>query len=329
VKSLVTGAGGFIGGHLAKALLARGDEVVCADRKPLPIWKQLHPDALNLHAELGDRSNARNAAQGCDTVYHLAAESGGMGFISTHKADCTLSILADANVLRAAKDAGARIFYASSACIYPLSLQQAADAPDLAEWMAYDPKPEPEEAYGWEKLFAERMYLAHAEDYGMQVRIARFQSVYGPRGVYKGGREKAPTAICRKVATAKLTGEGSVEVWGDGTAVRTFTYIDDCVSGILAVTAGDYGQPLNIGSDETMSVAELVDTVEDIAGYKVARTWLDGPDARPLVGVPGRRGCDTTLVREKTGWSAKVSNRKGLERTYAWVYGEVKNELGA
>jgi nucleoside-diphosphate-sugar epimerase len=324
MKSLVTGAGGFIAGHLVKALLERGDEVVGADRKPQSDWLQVHPGAKNLElCDLGESRNARQAAVRCDLVYHLAAEAGGMGFISTHKADCTLSILADANVLRAARAVGARIWYASSACIYPLSLQQRADAPDLAEHMAYDPKPEPEEAYGWEKLYAERMYLAHAQDYGMSVRIGRYQSVYGPDGVYRGGREKAPTAICRKVATAKLTGAGSVEVWGDGSAIRTFTYIDDAVAGTLAVTAGSYGQPLNVGSDETLSIAELVDAVEDIAGYRVKRTWTDGP-----VGVPGRRGCDTTLVREKIGWHAKVSTREGLERTFAWVYDQVKRELG-
>ena len=324
MRVLCTGSGGFISGHLVRALLDRGDEVVAADVKPLAEWKQVHPDAVNYAGlDLREWDNAISATRGCGEIYHLAADAGGMGFISTHKAACTLNILADAQMIRAAHQTGARIFYASSACIYPLSLQETADAADLAEWMAYDPKPEPEEAYGWEKLFAERMYLAHAGDYGVQVRIARFQSVFGPHGVYRGGREKAPTAICRKVATAKLTGADSIEVWGDGTAIRTFTYIDDCVSGILAVTACDYGQPLNIGSDETMSVEELVAAVESIAGYKVRRVHTDGP-----VGVPGRRGCDTTLVREKAGWKAQVPVREGLERTYADVYDRVRAEMG-
>lgn len=323
MRSLVTGAGGFIGGHLVRALLERGDEVVAADRKPFSDWIQVHEAAASWDGlDLGESHKAFLVSDGCDEIYHLAAESGGMGFISAHKADCTLSILADAQMIRAAHRTGARIFYASSACIYPLSLQEYADAPDLAEWMAYDPKPEPEEAYGWEKLYAERMYLAHAEDYGVQVRIARFQSVFGPHGVYRGGREKAPTAICRKVATASLTGSDSIEVWGDGTAIRTFTYIDDCVSGILAVTAADYGQPLNIGSDETMSVAELVINVAEIAGWVGTAVSVPGP-----VGVPGRRGCDTTLVREKAGWKAEVPVREGLERTYAYVYDQVKAEL--
>lgn len=323
MKVLVTGAGGFIGGHLTRALLERGDQVVAVDRKPLKEWIQVHRSAWNLTRDLARHADALDAADGCHEIYHLAADAGGMGFISTHKADCTLNVLADAQMIRVAHWTGARIFYASSACVYPLSLQETGDAPDLAEWMAYDPKPEPEEAYGWEKLFTERMYLAHAEDYGVQVRIARFQSVYGPHGVYRGGREKAPTAICRKVATAKLRGEDTIEVWGDGTAVRTFTYVDDCVSGIMAVTASGYGQPLNIGSDETMSIAELVATVGDIAGHPVGMVTVPGP-----VGVPGRRGCDTTLVREQAGWKAHVSNREGLERTYAWVHDQVRAELG-
>lgn len=322
MKALVTGAGGFIGGHLAAALLERGDEVTCADLKPLGEWKQAHRGAVNLPGlDLAVRENALLAADGAGEVYHLAAEAGGMGFISTHKAACTLSILADAQVLRAAHAAGARVYFASSACVYPLSLQESLDAPDLAEHMAYPP--EPEEAYGWEKLYAERMYLAHTEDHGMQVRIGRYQSVFGPMGVYRGGREKAPTAICRKVATAMLKGEREIDMWGDGTAVRTFTYIDDCVAGTLAVMGCGYGQPLNVGSDETMSINELVATVAEIAGYEVTVRHVDGP-----VGVPGRRGCDTALVREKAGWHAKVSVRDGLERTWAWVHDQVKAELG-
>jgi len=318
VTVLVDGAGGFIGGHLARALLKRGDAVRCADIKPLGEWKQVHRKAVNIDGtDLAVRDNARAAAVGCDVIYHLAAEAGGMGYISTHKADCTLNILADAQMIRAACEGTARIFLASSACVYPLSLQQAADAPDLAEDMAYPP--EPEEAYGWEKLSAERMYLAFAEDYGVPVRIGRIQSAYGPDGVYKGGREKAPTAICRKVAEAKLAGAKEIEVWGDGTAIRTFTYVSDVVAGILAITASDYGGPLNIGADETASIEQLVTMVEDIAGYPVARYRNDaGP-----VGVPGRRGCDTTLVREKAGWKAQVSLRKGLELTYKWVEDQV------
>ena len=269
---------------------------------------------------LAEYANCRQAARGADVVYQLACQSGGMGYISTHKAECLLSILANANMARAAAAAGARIFLASSACIYPLRPQQTPDAPDLAEHMAYPA--DPEEAYGWERLTAEKLYLAMAEDYGLQVRIGRYQSVFGPQGVWRGGREKAPTAISRKVATAKLTGAPSIEVWGDGTAIRTFTYIDDAVDATLAITASGYGQPLNVGTAETFSVEQLVATVEDIAGYRVERDWVPGP-----VGVPGRRGCDTALTAEKTGWKARVSVREGLERTYAWVQDQVEAEL--
>jgi len=318
MTSLVTGAGGFIGGHLARALLERGEDVRCADIKPRPEWIQVHPGAENMGlTDLQDYHSALDAASGCSTVYHLAAEAGGMGFISSHKASCTMSVLADVQVTRAARANGARIYYASSACVYPLSLQQAADAPDLAEHM--DHPADPEEAYGWEKLFAEKMLAAHAADGGMTVRIGRYQSVYGPRGVWRGGREKAPTAVCRKIAEAKLSGAREIDIWGDGTAIRTFTYIDDAVAGTLAVTACDYGGPLNIGAGETLSIAELTAVVGEIAGWPVTTVTVPGP-----VGVPGRRGCDTSLAWEKAGWKAQVPVLTGLERTFQWVYDQVR-----
>jgi GDP-D-mannose 3', 5'-epimerase len=322
VKILCTGAGGFISGHLTGTLLEQGHQVVAADVKPLTEWIQVHPAARNLPGlDLGVLQNALAAAQGCDRIYHHAADAGGMGFISAHKAACTLNILADTQMIRAARKTGARIWYASSACIYPLHLQQTADALPLREDDALAGV-QPEEAYGWEKLFAERMYLQHADDYGMAVRIGRYQSVFGPKGVYRGGREKAPTAICRKVATAKLTGTREVEVWGDGTAIRTFTYIGDAVNATITITEGDYGLPLNVGSSEDMSIARLVSVIEDIAGWPVTRVWTDGP-----IGVPGARRNDPGLAAEKAGWKAEVSVREGLERTYADVYDRVKAEL--
>jgi nucleoside-diphosphate-sugar epimerase len=323
MRSLVTGGGGFIGGHLVKALLERGDEVRAVDRKDISEWHQVHEDAENYQDfNITELRKAEWAVRRCDVIYHLAAEAGGMGYISTHMADCTLSILCDTAIIRAARETGARTYLASSACVYPLSLQQKADSPDLAEDMAYPA--EPEEAYGLEKLFAERMYLSFAQDYGVPVRIGRFQSVFGPHGVWRGGREKAPTAICRKVALAKLKGEDTIEVWGDGSAIRTFTYVDDAVAGTIAVTDSDYGLPLNVGSDEVLSISELVSVVGEIAGHPVRSVQSEGP-----VGVPGRRGCDTTLVREKAGWHAKVSVREGLERTYSWVYDQLKAEGSA
>ena len=322
MRSIVTGSGGFLGGHLTGALLERGDEVVAADIKPLGEWLQVHPEAANRpEVDLGIWQNALGLADGCDRIYHFAADVGGMGFISAHKAACTLNILADAQMVRTAQAFGARIWYASSACIYPLHLQQTADALPLREDDALAGV-QPEEAYGWAKIFAERMYLAHAADYGTEVRIGRYQSAFGPRGVYRGGREKAPTAICRKVATAKLTGAKSIEVWGDGTAIRTFTYIDDAVAATLKITEGDYGLPLNVGSSEAMSIEELVAAIEDIAGWPVERVWTDGP-----VGVPGARRNDPSLAAEKAGWKAEVSVREGLERTYRDVYDRVKADL--
>lgn len=319
MRVLVTGGAGFIAGHLVGALLVRGDEVVTADIKPLEQWIQVHPDAVSLPGrDLADEANARHAASGCEQIYHLAADAGGMGFISTHMADCTLNIVADAQMIRVARAGGARIWYASSACVYPLHLQQDASALPLRESDAYA-DPQPEEAYGWEKLFAERMYLAHATDYGVQVRIGRYQSVFGPAGHYDGGREKAPTAICRKVAQAKLAGRDWIEIWGDGTAIRTFTYVDDAVAATLAITASDCGEPLNVGTNEAISISELVDTVAGIAGHPVRTVTVPGP-----VGVPGARRCDTSLAAEKAGWKAQVSVLEGLERTYAWVHDQLK-----
>ena len=319
--ALVTGAGGFIGGHLVRALLDRGEQVRAADVKPLGEWKQAHLAAENLPSlDLAHPGAARYAAAGAGTIYHLAAQAGGMGYISTHKAECTLSVLADAAVIQAARAAGARLWYASSACVYPLSLQQTADAPDLSENMAHPA--EPEEAYGWEKLFAEQMCRAFADDHGLEVRIGRYQSVFGPDGVYQGGREKAPTAICRKIAFAKLRGESAIEIWGDGSAIRTFTYVSDVVDATLTITAGDYDRPLNVGTAETMSILDLVSVVSEIAEYDVLVRHVDGP-----VGVPGRRGCDTTLAWEQAGWKAQVSVREGLERTYAWVQNRVQTGL--
>ena len=318
----MTGSGGFLGGHLARALLERGDEVVAADIKPLSEWLQVHPEAANIQeTDLGVWDNAIRVAEGCDRIYHFAADVGGMGFISVYHAACTLNILADTQMIRIAHKTGARIWYASSACAYPLHLQQTADALPLREDDVLAGV-DPESFYGWEKLFAERMYLAHAEDYGTEVRIGRYQSAFGPKGVYRGGREKAPTAICRKVATARLTGAKSIEVWGDGTAIRTFTYIDDAVAATLKITEGDYGLPLNVGSSEAMSIEELVSTIEEIAGWPVERVWTDGP-----VGVPGARRNDPSLAAEKAGWKAEVSVREGLERTYRDVYDRVKADL--
>ena len=321
-KVLVTGGGGFIAGHLVKALLERGDEVRAADIRPLGEWKQVHPGAENWQgSDLSEYEEALRAARGCGTAYHLAADSGGMGYISYHHADCMTNILADTNMARAALSAGARVYYASSSCAYPLHIQEDPFTPPIREDDILTNEANPEVGYGWEKFFAEKVYLAFAEDYGLEARIGRFFSVYGTHGWYKGGREKAPTALCRKVATAKLTGQREIEVWGDGTARRTFTYVDDAVDAVLAITAGDYGLPLNVGSPKTSSIDELVAVIEDIAGYRVERKYVDGP-----VGVGGRPS-DDSRIADKVGWKAQVTFREGMERTYAWTYDQVRAEL--
>ena len=264
--------------HLVKALLGQGDEVRAADIRPLREWKQVHSGALNLQGmDVSERFAAEQLADGCDTVYHLAADSGGMGYISYHHADCMTNILADVQMARAALGAGSRIYYASSSCAYPLHIQESPDTPPVREEDLLANSFNPELGYGWEKLYAEMVYQAYAQDKGLDVRIGRFFSVYGPMGWYKGGREKAPTALCRKVATAKLTGAKSVEVWGDGTARRTFTYVDNAVDAVLAVTASGCTEPLNVGSPEACSIDELVAVIEDIADYKVEREYIDGP----------------------------------------------------
>lgn len=323
MKALVTGGAGFIAGHLIAALLERGDDVRAADIRPLAEWKQVHREAVNWPGtDLSEARNARQAARTCDVVYHLAADSGGMGYISYHHADCMTNILADVQVARAALDAGARVYYASSSCAYPLHIQESPDTPPVREEDLLSNRFNPELGYGWEKLYAEMVYQAYAADKGLQARIGRYFSVYGPQGWYKGGREKAPTALCRKVATAKMTGATSIEVWGDGTARRTFTYVADAVAATIAIASSDCTDPLNVGSPKSSSIDELVSVIEDIAGYKVGRTWTDGP-----VGVGGRPS-DDTRVREAVGWKPQVSFREGMERTYAWVHDQVKAELG-
>jgi GDP-D-mannose 3', 5'-epimerase len=320
-RALVTGGGGFIAGHLVKALLDQGDEVRAVDIRPLTEWKQLHEAADNRRRDLSERRAARQSADGCDVIYHLAADSGGMGYISYHHADCMTNILADVQMARAALEAGARIYYASSSCAYPLHIQVSPDTPPVKESDLLANSFNPELGYGWEKLYAEMVYQAYAQDLDLDARIGRFFSVYGTHGWIEGGREKAPTALCRKVAVAKLTGAKSIEVWGDGTARRTFTYVDDAVDAVLAITASYCTDPLNVGSPKASTIDELVAVIEDIAGYKVAREYTDGP-----VGVGGRPS-DDTKIRNAVGWKPQVSFREGMERTYAWTYDQVKSRL--
>jgi nucleoside-diphosphate-sugar epimerase len=310
---LVAGGGGFIGGWLVGRLLAEGAKVRAVDIKPFNEWFQLHEAAGNLNLDLRDLANCRVATAGMDQVFNLAADMGGMGFIETHKADCMLSVLINTHLLVASRDAGVtRYFYASSACVYNADKQATVDVAPLREEDAYPAMPE--DGYGWEKLFSERMCRHFWEDYGLEARVARFHNVYGPHGTYEGGREKAPAAICRKVIEAKLSGNHSIEIWGDGTRTRSFQYIDDCLHGILAIMDSDIRQPINLGSSELVTINGLVDIVERIAGIRLERRY----DLTAPQGVMGRNS-DNTLIKQLLGWEPSIPLELGLRATYEWI----------
>ncbi len=320
---VVTGAGGFIGGHLVADLLGSGRTVRAVDVKPQQEWYQVHEAADNVVADLQLLDNARRAVDGVSEVYNLAADMGGMGFIETHKAACMLSVLTSTHVLLAARDAGVeRYFYSSSACVYAAEHQTDPNVTALREQDAYPAMPE--DGYGWEKLFSERMCRHFREDFGMTTRVARYHNVYGPYGTYAGGREKAPAAICRKVAQAKLSGDHRIEIWGDGEQTRSFMYIDDCVRGSQMIMNGPSPEPVNLGSSELVSINQLVSIVEDIAGITLERQHdLSAPQ-----GVRGRNS-DNTQMLETYGWEPSISLREGLERTYAWISDELTSSSGS
>jgi GDP-D-mannose 3', 5'-epimerase len=321
VDAVVTGAGGFIGGHLVASLLAQGKTVRAVDVKPLDEWCQLHPDAESVRGDVSLLPDARTAVAGAGTVFNLAADMGGMGFIENNKAACMLSVLTSTHVLQAAKETGVdRYFYSSSACVYAAEHQVSPDVVPLREADAYPAMPE--DGYGWEKLFSERMCRHFLEDYGVQTRVARYHNVYGEFGTWDGGREKAPAAICRKVAKAVITGEHVIPIWGDGTQTRTFTYIDDCVYGTQLITNADDPTPVNLGSDELVTINGLVDIVEQIAGVTLERQY----DLTAPQGVRGRSSDNTEIMR-RYGWAPSTSLADGLERTYRWIYDEVKGSL--
>lgn len=317
--AIVTGAGGFIGGHLVRALGDEGRSVRAVDLKPENEWCQPLdlPGVERMVADLRRPDDAARALSGgAAEVYNLAADMGGMEFIEHHKADCMLSVLISTNVLVAARDAGVdRFFYASSACVYAADKQTDIDIAGLREADAYPAMPE--DGYGWEKLFSERMARHFSEDFGLATRVARYHNVYGPWGTWTGGREKAPAAACRKVAEAALTGNLDIEIWGDGEQTRSFTYIDDCVRGTMALTRSDFADPLNIGSAEMVSINQLYALVADIAG--ITPNWVHVPGA---LGVRGRNS-DNTLVREVLDWEPSTSLREGLTHTYRWVSEQV------
>ncbi len=316
---VVAGAGGFIGGHLTKALNAMGHNVRAVDIKPLNKWYQIDPGVENLVLDLRAKQNCYQAVNGCTEVYNLAADMGGMGFIETHKAACMLSVLINTHMLMAAKDCGIdRFFYASSACVYNGDKQTDPNNPGLKESDAYPALAE--DGYGWEKLFSERMCRHFTEDFGLVTRVARFHNVFGPFGTYDGGREKAPAALCRKVIEAKMLGTKEIVIWGDGHQTRSFMYIDDCVKGILAIMESEITEPINLGSSEMVSINRLVEYVEEIAGYTLERKY----DLGAPKGVRGRNS-DNTLIRRYLGWEPSIPLKEGLRTTYAWIQEQMLN----
>lgn len=319
----ICGAGGFIGGALVAELRRRGFRRIRAiDRKPRTFWYRSFGDVENLVLDLKLRDSATTALQGVDLCFNLAADMGGMGFIEANKALCMLSSLINTHLLEASRTLGVRdYFFASSACVYAGYRQSESSIPGLKESDAYPA--DPEDGYGWEKLFGERMCRHFADDFGIRCRVARFHNVYGPHGTYAGGREKAPAAISRKVVEAQLSGRSEIEIWGDGEQTRSFMYIDDCVDGILRLMDSDVDEPLNIGSDEMVSINQLVDVVEGIAGIKLTRKYnLDAPK-----GVRGRSS-DNTMIRERLGWEPSTRLRDGMRPTFEWIRDELRAGRG-
>ena len=314
---VVTGAGGFIGGHLVADLLASEHQRVRAvDCKPLEEWHQVHDGVDNVVADLREAEPCLRVCDGVSEVYQLAADMGGMGFIETHKAECMLSVLINTHMLLAARECDVqRFFYASSACVYNAAKQTDPNVTALREADAYPAQPE--DGYGWEKLFSERMCGHFREDFELETRVARFHNVYGPLGTWEGGREKAPAAICRKVIEAKISEQYDIEIWGDGEQTRSFMYIDDCIEGTQRIMHGDGCEPINLGSSELVSINQLVDLVEEIADVQLNRYYA--PHAP--IGVGGRNS-DNTRIREVFDWEPSTSLRSGMERTYKWIHDE-------
>jgi GDP-D-mannose 3', 5'-epimerase len=317
-KVVVCGAGGFIGGHLVKSLLDNGAKVIKAvDVKPLDEWYQASPGVSNLSLDLKDKDSCMQAAEGAEVVFQLAADMGGMGFIENNKALCMLSVLTNTHMLMAAREKGVeRFFYASSACVYNGEKQTSPDVVALKEEDAYPALPE--DGYGWEKLFSERMCRHFEEDFGLQCRVARYHNVYGPLGTWTGGREKAPAAICRKVLEAKASGKHEIEIWGDGKQTRSFMYVDDCTRGTQSILESEIHEPINLGSSELVTINQLVDITEEIAGVKLHRKYnLNAPK-----GVNGRNS-DNTKILQYLGWEPSIRLKAGLAKTYEWIESEM------
>jgi len=320
-KIVVTGAGGFIAGHLVKELIKNGHIVRAVDIKPLNEWYQVSDKADNLVLDLRLKENCFQAVNGYNEVFNLAADMGGMGFIENNKAACMISVLINTHLLIASHNCGIdRFFYASSACVYNGDKQTDPNNPGLKESDAYPALAE--DGYGWEKLFSERMCRHFMEDFGLTTRVARFHNVYGPYGTYDGGREKAPAAMCRKVIEASITGNKEIVIWGDGHQTRSFMYIDDCVKGVIDIMYSNIEEPINLGSSEMVSINKLVDIVEDIAGFKLERKY----DLGAPKGVRGRNS-ENTLIKQYLNWEPSITLNKGMKKTYDWIKEQMSRDL--
>jgi GDP-D-mannose 3', 5'-epimerase len=320
-RVLVTGAGGFIGGHLVKYLKKQGYRNIRAvDIKPVENWYQLDGESENISLDLSKKNNCDQVVENMNEVYNLASNMGGMGFIESHKADCMLSVLINTHLLMAAKNRGVdRYFFSSSACVYAANKQSHSDNPGLKESDAYPAMPE--DGYGWEKLFSERMCRHFREDFGLTTRVARFHNVYGPFGTYKDGREKAPAALTRKIILAQTTKSKEIEIWGDGQQTRSFMYIDDCVKGIDLIMHSEIEEPVNLGSEEMVTINQLTDIIEKIAAINFKRNYiLDAPK-----GVRGRSS-DNTLIKQLLSWEPSIPLEQGMKMTYDWIYKQMMTE---
>jgi len=318
-KYLICGAGGFIGGHLVNDLMKSGNEVICADIKPKEYWFQIFDNNKNFSLDLKEYENCLKVTEGVDYIYNMACNMGGMGFIENNKADCMLSVLINTNLLRACLvHKVKKYFFSSSACVYNATKQEKIFVPGLKENDAYPAAPE--DGYGWEKLFSERMCRHFTEDFSLETRVLRYHNVYGPLGTYDGGREKAPAALSRKIALAKINNQKEIEVWGDGEQTRSFMYIDDCLEGTKKIFNSELTDVYNLGSDEQVSINQMIDMIEQIADYKVKRKYLmDKPK-----GVRGRSS-DNSKIKLDLDWVPSISLMEGLTKTYKWIENEVKS----